>query len=144
MGGAPRAGFARPICQVPICHLTGFGKDELDGRLVEGRDRLNTEDRFISRMPDVALIASTLTLVETTLYAVAVAVYTLLVQRGRLSPWDRLLVELLGQPGLEEVASKFVDMAYRRLYVIWISFVYFLALVGGFWSMATQDLTGAA
>ena len=93
MGGAPRTGFARPTCQVPICHLTGFGKDELDGRLVEGRDRLNPEDRFISRMPDVALIASTLILVETTLYAVAVAVYTLLVQRGWLSPWDRLLVE---------------------------------------------------
>ncbi len=95
-------------------------------------------------MPDVSLIASTLILVETTLYAVAVAVYTLLVQRGRLSPWDRLLVELLGQPAFEEVASKIVDMVYRKFYVIWISLAYMLALVGGFWSMATQDLTGAA
>ncbi len=49
-------------------------------------------------MAGVALIAATLIGVETTLYAVAVALYTILLERGRLPVWDRALVELLGRP----------------------------------------------
>ena len=82
-------------------------------------------------------------MVETTLYAVALALYTLLVQRGRLSFWDRLLVELVGQLAVEEVTSKVVDIVFRRAYVVVVSVNFLIGLLGGFWSMVTGDLIWA-
>src|SRR3989442_6903931 len=104
---------------------------------------LNRGSRIRRPVAEVALIAATLIGVETTLYAVAVALYTILFERGRLSSWDRILVKLLGKPAIEDVASKVVSKFFSRAYVIIISVNYLIGLVGAFWSMLTEDLTGA-
>ena len=89
------------------------------------------------------MIAATLIGVETTLYAVAVALYTILLERGRLAAWDRTLVELLGRPAIEDVVSKVVSKGFGRAYVIIVSVNYLIGLVGAFRSMLTEDLTDA-
>ncbi len=93
-------------------------------------------------MVDIGLVASTLITVETTLYAVAVALYVLLLQRARLSPVDRILISLLGRPKqFEEVASRIVDAAFGRTYIAYVTMSYIIALGAGIGSMLQDSLT---
>lgn len=93
-------------------------------------------------MVDSGLVASTVIMVETTLYAVAVALYVLLLQRARLSPVDRILISLLRQPKqLEEIASRAIDTVFGRAYVGYVTASYAIALALGIASMLVDSFT---
>ncbi len=62
---------------------------------------------------DVGLLSATLIAVETTLYAVSVALYSFLMQRARLSVTDRLLLSLLEKKDqMADVASGITDKVF--------------------------------
>ncbi len=86
---------------------------------------------------DVGLLAATLIAVETTLYAVAVALDAFLLQRSRLSFTDRVLLSALAKKDqMPEVAAGITDKVFGTALLNLVTASYIIGLVAalvGWW-----------
>jgi len=95
-------------------------------------------------MADPGLVAATLMGVETTLYAVAMAVYMVLFTRAQTTLVERLiLVFAPPETKVRDLVERSFSHMFAMLFVAFISLAYFAALITGLVSMMTDSLTPA-